>query len=47
MKSTSTPTPNPSSKRASDLEQVRDLLRSLLAEGRTEEAIDVALTMLG
>jgi transposase len=47
MKQASTPIPSPSSKRASDLDQVRDLLRSLLAEGRTEEAIDVALTMLG
>jgi transposase len=41
------PTPPPPSKSKADLEQVRALLRSLLAEGRNDEAIEVALSMLG
>jgi transposase len=47
MKQASSSFPNPSSKRKAELDQVRDLLRSLLSEGRSEEAIEVALSMLG
>lgn len=47
MKSAASPTPSTFSKSKADLEQVRSLLRSLLAEGRSEEAIEVVLSMLG
>jgi transposase len=47
MKQTPPLSPKPSSTLRADLEQVRALLRTLLAEGRTEEAIDVAMAMVG
>ena len=42
------PASTPSAKKKQvELAQVRDLLRSLIAEGRSDEAIDMALAMLG